>query len=109
MSYRLAFATLPWQAPARGIRYKAHEQDGVRVRLIEFEAGLDHPEWCVTGHTAYVLEGRLELRFDEHTEVYEPGDMLLIPDGEAHRHVPVPLTARVRLVSVESPLAAGAS
>ena len=59
----------------------------------------DAPErkWCVTGHSVFVLSGRLRYRFDNHEVEAGPGDMLHIPAGEAHRHkpsVPGPETAR---------------
>ena len=53
--------------------------------------------WCVTGHSIFVLSGRLRYRFDDHEVEAGPGDMLHIPAGAAHRHmpsVPGPETAR---------------
>ena len=53
--------------------------------------------WCETGHSVFVLEGRLRYQFDTHVIEAGPGDMLHIPAGPAHRHqpsVPGPETAR---------------
>ena len=100
--YRVDFKAIDWRERAPGAREKVFEDCGRRVRLIEFTAGLEHPHWCETGHMAQVLEGELELRFDHETLIYRPGDVLFIPDGEAHRHIPRPLTERVLLFSVES-------
>jgi hypothetical protein len=44
--------------------------------------------WCVTGHSVFILEGRIAYEFDTHTVEAGPGDMLHIPAGEAHRHKP---------------------
>jgi mannose-6-phosphate isomerase-like protein (cupin superfamily) len=44
--------------------------------------------WCETGHSVFVLSGRLRYRFDDHVVEAGPGDMLHIPAGPAHRHQP---------------------
>jgi hypothetical protein len=50
----------------------------------------DAPEadWCHTGHSIFILTGRIRYRFDDHTVEAGPGDMLHIPAGPAHRHRP---------------------
>ena len=100
--HKVDFDAIEWCERAPGARDKVYEHDGHRVRLIEFTKALEHPHWCETGHMAQVLEGELELRFDEETLRYRAGDVLFIPDGESHRHIPRPLTDTVRLFSVES-------
>jgi hypothetical protein len=60
------------------------------------------PGWCVTGHSIFVLEGRIRYRFDTHEVEAGPGDMLHIPAGQAHRHKPsVPGPGPVRYVLTE--------
>jgi hypothetical protein len=46
----------------------------------------DH--WCETGHSIFILAGRIRYTFDNHTVEAGPGDMLHIPAGPAHRHRP---------------------
>jgi uncharacterized cupin superfamily protein len=46
------------------------------------------PHWCETGHSIFILSGRMQYRFDNHTVEAGPGDMLHIPAGPAHRHQP---------------------
>ncbi len=46
------------------------------------------PHWCETGHSIFILSGRIEYRFDDHTVEAGAGDMLHIPAGRAHRHIP---------------------
>jgi hypothetical protein len=46
------------------------------------------PNWCETGHSIFILSGRIRYRFDTHTVEAGPGDMLHIPAGPAHRHKP---------------------
>ena len=58
--------------------------------------------WCETGHSIFILSGRIRYRFDSHTVEAGPGDMLHIPAGAAHRHKPsVPGPDWVRYVLTE--------
>ena len=59
-------------------------------------------DWCETGHSIFVLSGRIRYRFDNHTVEAGPGDMLHIPAGPKHRHKPsVPGPETVRYVLTE--------
>jgi Cupin domain len=58
--------------------------------------------WCETGHSIFILSGRIRYRFDSHTVEAGPGDMLHIPAGHDHRHKPsVPGPEVVRYVLTE--------
>ena len=50
----------------------------------------DAPEagWCETGHSIFILAGRIRYTFEGHSVEAGPGDMLHIPAGRAHRHKP---------------------
>jgi quercetin dioxygenase-like cupin family protein len=61
---------------------------GIALRFQERRPGGPAPAWCVTGHSVFVLEGRLRYEFDDHSVEAGPGDMLHIPAGPAHRHKP---------------------
>jgi hypothetical protein len=50
--------------------------------------GTPEGDWCETGHSIFILSGRIRYRFDTHTVEAGPGDMLHIPAGPAHRHKP---------------------
>ncbi len=64
--------------------------------------GAPDPAWCETGHSIFILSGRIRYRFDTHTVEAGPGDMLHIPAGPAHRHQPsVPGAETVRYVLTE--------
>ena len=64
--------------------------------------GAPEPNWCETGHSVFILSGRIRYRFDTHVVDAGPGDMLHIPAGPAHRHQPsVPGTEAVRYVLTE--------
>ncbi|WP_428492397.1 cupin domain-containing protein [Rhodopila sp.] len=51
-------------------------------------AGAAEADWCQTGHSIFILSGRIRYRFDSHTVEAGPGDMLHIPAGREHRHKP---------------------
>lgn len=64
--------------------------------------GSPEPDWCETGHSIFVLSGRIRYRFDGHVVEAGPGDMLHIPAGPEHRHQPsVPGWEAVRYVLTE--------
>ncbi len=50
--------------------------------------GARDAEWCETGHSIFILAGRISYTFDSHTVEAGAGDMLHIPAGRAHRHKP---------------------
>jgi hypothetical protein len=50
--------------------------------------GAAEPPWCETGHSIFILAGRIRYTFDDHIVEAGPGDMLHIPAGRAHRHKP---------------------
>lgn len=104
---KINFEKLDWIIVNDGARYKVHQDGETMVRLIEFFECLQHPEWCLNGHIAYVLEGRLQMKFSTTTEIYETGDVLVIPEGDECRHIPRPLSPVVRLFSVEKILTGG--
>ena len=61
---------------------------GIALRYQERAPGGVEGDWCVTGHSVFILSGRIRYRFDDHVVEAGPGDMLHIPAGEAHRHKP---------------------
>lgn len=99
--YVARFSSMEWESPARNVRRKLHRLGDRQLRVVEFAKGLEHPEWCLVGHVGYVLEGRLALAFDHQTLELGPGEGFIVPEGEASRHRPVPLTDTVVLVLSE--------
>lgn len=79
---------------AEGERLKVREAvSGFGIALRYQERAPDLPgapegEWCLTGHSVFVLSGRLRYVFDSHTVEAGAGDMLHIPAGVEHRHKP---------------------
>ena len=65
-------------------------------------AGAPEAQWCETGHSIFILSGRIRYTFDDHTVEAGPGDMLHIPAGRPHRHKPKVIgTEIVRYVLTE--------
>jgi hypothetical protein len=88
-------------------RLKVREAvSGFGIALRYQERAPDPPDaegsWCETGHSIFILSGRIHYRFGNHTVEAGPGDMLHIPAGAAHRHIPrVPGPEVVRYVLTE--------
>jgi hypothetical protein len=81
---------------------------GVALRYQERQPdppGTPEPDWCETGHSIFILSGRIRYRFDDHAVEAGPGDMLHIPAGRAHRHKPSVIGDEpVRYVLTEFPV-----
>ncbi|MHC4423879.1 MAG: cupin domain-containing protein [Planctomycetota bacterium] len=99
--YKIDFESMEWEEPADGVRFKAYEQDGRKLRLVEFSKEFVEPDWCTKGHIGYVLEGQMEIDFNGKTIVFGPGDGVFIPECEEHKHKGKALTDVVRLILVE--------
>ncbi len=99
--YKIDFKSIPWESPADGVRFKAYEQDGKKLRLVEFYKDFVEPDWCSKGHIGLILEGQMEIDFDGDKEVFGPGDGIFIPAGQQHRHKGRVLTVKVTAILVE--------
>lgn len=99
--YRIDFESMAWEVPAEGVRFKAYEQDGKKLRLVEFGKEFVEPDWCIKGHIGYILEGQMEIDFDGKVIVFGPGDGIFIPAGEEHKHKGRVLTNKVKAILVE--------
>lgn len=99
--YRVDFESIPWEASAAGVRFKARAQDGRQLRLVEFAKGFVEPDWCLNGHIGLILEGQMEIDFDGELIVFGAGDGVFIPPGQEHEHKARVLTDRVRAILVE--------
>lgn len=100
--YKIDFESMEWEIPADGVRFKAFEQDGRKLRLVEFAKEFVEPDWCRKGHIGYILEGQMEIDFNGKAIVFGPGDGVFIPAGEAHKHKGRVLTDTVRAILVEN-------
>jgi glyoxylate utilization-related uncharacterized protein len=99
--YKIELESMPWESPAVGVRYKAYEQGGRKLRLAEFGSEFVEPDWCTKGHLGYVLEGQMEIDFYGKVIVFRPGDGIFIPAGEEHKHKAKILTKSVKVILME--------
>jgi len=99
-SYKIDFRRLDWESPMEGVRQKAFTEGGKRLRLVEYTRAMP-AHWCERGHFGYILEGELEIEFEDATYVFKSGDGVFIPDGAEHRHRARVLTDTVTVIFVE--------
>jgi quercetin dioxygenase-like cupin family protein len=99
--YKIEFESMEWQVPAEGVRFKAFESGGRKLRLLKFSKGFVEPDWCCDGHVGYILEGQMEIDFNGDVITFGPGDGVFIPAGEEHKHKGRVLTDKVTAILVE--------
>lgn len=77
---------MPWNEPAKGVRFKAMVSGSRQVRLVEFSDGFVEPDWCAKGHAGYVLDGEFSIDYSGTVERYKAGDVIFIPEGDKDKH-----------------------
>ena len=100
MQHRVDFKSIPWVSPAKGIQQKIYKADRRQLRLVEYSKDMP-PHWCEKGHIGYVLDGKMEIRFENEVHLYSAGDGVFIPSGQEHRHSAKMLTDTVTVIFVE--------
>jgi ethanolamine utilization protein EutQ (cupin superfamily) len=100
-SYKVNFATMPWQNVRLDVRQKSRCDGRRQIRLIEFDTAQAPEGWCEVGHIGYVLKGALSVSFDGEIVSFEAGDGMFIPAGAASRHRAVSITPGTQLLMVE--------
>ncbi len=98
---KINFADLSWDESNTGTRSKAIVRNGRKLRLVEFTSEFVEYNWCVKGHTGYVLDGELEINFSDRTERFSAGDGIIITGGENERHKAKVVGSVVKLILVE--------
>ena len=80
------FDALGWETPCAGVRCKTFQLHHKRMRLVEYSADFIEPDWCMKGHTGYVISGTFEIDFNGNSVLYNAGDGIYIPAGEGYKH-----------------------
>ena len=83
--HRVDFNELEWKSLFAGVRHKYLDQNNMRMRLIEYSKEMPLL-WCEKGHYGYVIEGQMEIEYENEKIIYKPGDGIFIPDGPDHKH-----------------------
>ena len=100
VQYKTEFDKLEWESPIKGVRHKFVDQNNLRIRLVEYSK--DMPlHWCEKGHYGYLIDGQLEIEFENEKIVYKSGDGIFIPDGSDHKHRGKVLTEKVSVFFIE--------
>jgi quercetin dioxygenase-like cupin family protein len=85
VQYKADFDKLEWESPIEGVRHKYIDQNNLRIRLVEYSKEMP-PHWCEKGHYGYLIEGQMEIEYENSKIIYKPGDGIFIPDGPDHKH-----------------------
>ena len=98
-----SFKDIDWNTETKGVREKRLALDDVSIRLLEINDELKHPDWCVTGHIGFVVEGSFVLDINGEERILEKSDVFNVKDGiHSHRHKPKVIKGgRVLLLLVE--------
>ena len=100
-NYKVEFDSIEWTSPAAGVRYKAFEHGGRKLRLVEFARDFVEADWCTKGHIGYLLKGRMQVDFSGTVVEFKAGDGIFIPAGPEHKHKAKVLTDIALVVLAE--------
>jgi len=98
--YKIDFTKIEWESPIPGVRHKVVTVGDVKLRLVEYSPEMA-PHWCTVGHFGQILAGTLEIEFNDVTCLFGPGDGVMIPSGEEHRHKARVLSGIAQAIFVE--------
>jgi len=99
--YKIQFDQMQWIKVGDGMRFKRFQKGELQLRLVEWDKAMVHPNWCLKGHIGYMVEGELEIDVAGNIFSYKKGDVILLPEGEEHKHRPKVLTDKARFFAVE--------
>ena len=100
LQYKIKFDDIEWESPVEGVRYKKYIHENKQVRLVEYSKEMP-PHWCEKGHYGMILEGEMEIEYQNEKIIYGKGDGVFIPDGTEHKHRGRVLTEFVKVIFVE--------
>lgn len=100
LQYRVNFDDLDWENPLEGIKCKIFKQRDRQLRLVEYSKEMPL-HWCENGHYGYIIDGRLEIEYQDEKVIYQNGDGVFIPNGKEHKHRAKVLSEIVKVVFVE--------
>lgn len=84
------FESIEWQSLAPGFREKKLLLGNKLLRLLELSDDLQHGEWCLKGHTGFVVAGALTINIDgEHHKLNKNDVFCVETDQPEQRHIPI--------------------
>lgn len=81
---RAPFSSMPWEQGNHPLERKK-SLTGRGVGLMQFAPGFADRNWCTRSHVLYVLEGELELEFDEGLVTLSAGQCGVLDQSTRHR------------------------
>ena len=99
--YKVDFGNINWKLPFEGVRHKYLDQDGLRLRLVEYSKEM-LPHWCEKGHYGYIISGQMEIEFKNKKEMYNSGDGVFLPPGAEYKHKAKVISEKVLVFFVEN-------
>jgi len=81
---RVPFGSMSWEPGGHRLE-KKKTLLGRGVGLLEFAPGFADPHWCERSHVMFVVEGALELEFDEGMATLSAGQCGVLDRGTRHR------------------------
>ncbi len=100
IQYKADFDKLKWELPIEGVRHKYIDQNNLRIRLVEYSNEMP-PHWCEKGHYGYLIEGQMEIEYENSKIIYKPGDGIFIPGGPDHKHRARVISKKVLVFFIE--------
>lgn len=67
------------------VRQKSLNVDDKTVRILELQPGFEEAHWCYKGHVGYVITGRIEIEFEDETQVFDAGEAIVLPSAVGHK------------------------
>ena len=84
--YEIEFKNFDWEEVAPGLRQKTFVLGKNRLRLLELSKDFKEKKWCLKSHTAYVIEGEVNIQFAKKIVTVRAGNGLYISGGEKSKH-----------------------
>ncbi len=99
--YKANFNDLNWEEPIDGVKCKIFKQGDRQLRLVVYSKEMPL-HWCEKGHYGYILDGKIEIEYQNEKVVYQTGDGVFIPDGQKHKHRAKVLSEFVKAIFMEN-------
>jgi mannose-6-phosphate isomerase-like protein (cupin superfamily) len=81
---RVPFGSMPWGQGNHRLE-KKKSLAGRGIGLLEFAPGFADSKWCERSHVMYVVEGMIDLEFDEGIVTLSAGQCGVLDRGTRHR------------------------
>ena len=92
---------MEWIEASDGVRFKRFQQGDLQLRLVEWDEAMIYPNWCLKGRIGYLVEGEVEIDVAGKLFTYTKGDVILLPEGEEHKHRHKVLTEMAQFFAVD--------